>query len=147
MADVGARVAALALLALVAALVHGFAPLVPAALLGLGGLYAGQLVADDAPLDLASPAFAAGLLMTAELAHWGIDERERIEGESGDGPRRLAYVAALGVGALLLASALLALADGVRARGLAVDLAGAAAAAAVLLTVVLVARGLGRPSQ
>lgn len=146
-AAAGARVSVLSLLVLLAALVHGLAPLVPAALLGLGGLYAAQLAVDDAPLDLAAPLFAGGLLVTAELAFWALDERERVAAPRGEGARRLAYVAALGVGAVALASALLVLVDAVRARGLALDLAGAASAAAVLLLVLVLARRRDPPGR
>jgi len=137
---VGVRVVALALVALVAALVLGWSPLVSTSLVMLGGVYAAVLDVDEASLDGASPVFAAGLYVTAELGYWSLEEREGAKGEPGDGLRRLAFVAALGIGAFLVAAALLALVDAVRARGLAVDVVGAAAAAAVLLALVLVAR-------
>lgn len=125
---------------LVAALVHGWPRLVPLPLVALGGLYAAQLRVDGAPLDPAAAAFAAGLLATAELAYWSLEEREGLRVEAGESLRRAALVAALGVGALLLASGLLVLVDAVRARGLVLDLAGAAAAAGVLLALALLAR-------
>jgi hypothetical protein len=65
----------------------------------------------------------------------------------GDDLRRLAYVAALGVGALLVAAVLLALADAIRARGLGVDVVGAVAAACALVAVVFFARGRGAASE
>lgn len=128
---------------LVAGLVRGWTPLVPVALVLVGGVYAAQLVVDDAPLDVAAPAFAAGLLVAAELAYWSLDERERVRRERGDDLRHLAYVAGLGVAAVLVAAALLATADVVRARGLGVDVAGAAAAALALLVIAFVARDRG----
>lgn len=137
---VGVRVVAVALVALVAALVLGWSPLVSTSLVLLGGVYAAGLSVDEASLDGASPVFAAGLYLIAELGYWSLEEREGAKGEPGDGPRRLAFVAALGIGAFFVAAALLALVDVVRARGLAVDVVGAAAAAAVLLAVVLIAR-------
>jgi len=106
-------------------------------------VYAAQLAVDDVPLDVAAPAFAAGLLVGAELAYWSLDERMRLEGEPGDDLRRLAYVAALGVGTLLVSSVLLVLADALRTRGLGIDLLGAAAAALALLAVIVFARGRG----
>ena len=136
----GVRVAALALVALVAALVLGWSPLVPVSLVMLGAVYVSQLSLDDAALDGASPVFAAGLYLTAELGYWSLEERECAAREPGDGPRRLAFVATLGLATLLVAAALLVLVDAVRARGLAVDVVGAAAAAAALLAVVLLAR-------
>jgi len=133
-------VTAIAIVALVAALVLGWSSLVPAALVLLGGMYGAELAIDDAPLDAATPLVAAALLVTAELGYWAIEERESVRADPGEGPRRVAFVAVLGLGALLVASLLLALVDVVRAGGLAIDLIGAAAAAAALLAVVLFAR-------
>jgi len=143
--ELGARVAAIAVVALVAALVLEWTALVPTAIVLVGALYAAQLAIDDAALDTASPAYAAGLLVTAELAYWSLEERDYIQGEPGASLRHAAFVAALGVATLLVASLLLVLVDTVRTRGLAVDLVGAAAAA--LFAIVLVARGQGRTSH
>ncbi len=132
---------------LAAILVVGMPSLVPAPFVLVGGLYAAQLAVDDVPLDVAAPAFAAGLLVGAELAYWSLDERERLKGEPGDDLRRLAYVAGLGVATLLVASVLLVLADAVRTRGLGVDVLGAAAAALALLAVIVFARGRGPTSS
>jgi hypothetical protein len=141
-----ALVAALAALAVLAAgLVSGWSRLVPVALVLVGAVYAAQLAIDDMPLDVAAPAFAAGLLVAAELAYWSLEERERVRGERGDALRRLGYVAALGIVASVVAAALLATADGVRARGVGIDVAGAAAAALTLLVVVFVT--LRRPGR
>ncbi len=140
MAEAGARVVLVALVVLVASLVLGWAPLLPAALVLLGGVYAAQLYVDDATLDGAAPLFAAGLYVTAELGYWSLEERERVEAEPGEGLRRVAVVAVLGLVALVISALLLSLADIGRTRGLAVDVLGAAAAAAALLAVVLLAR-------
>ena len=140
----GVRVAAVALVALVAALVLEWTPLIPVALVLVGGLYAAQLAIDDSALDAASPVFAAGLLITAELAYWSLEERDHVRGEPGAGLRHAAFVAVLGVVTLLIASVLLVLVDSLRTTALALDLLGAAAAAAVLFAIVLVARGPGR---
>jgi hypothetical protein len=141
---VGLRVAIVGLLALVAALVLAQAWLVAAALLLLGGAYAMHLAVDDAPLDLAVVFIAAGVLVTAELAYWSLEEREKVKGEAGDSLHRLTFVGFLGVAATVVAVVLLGLVDMVRARGLAIDLLGAMAAAAVLLAVVLAAGGRAR---
>ncbi|MGH3134371.1 MAG: hypothetical protein ACRDNY_11650 [Gaiellaceae bacterium] len=138
--EIGFRVVAVALLALVAGIVLGRPSLLPASLVLLGGLYGAELAVDDAPLDAAAPLAAAGLLVAAELGYWSIEERGLVQTIPGEGLRRLAFVATLGLGALLLAAVLLVLVDAVRAGGLAVDLLGAAAAAAALLAVVLLAR-------
>ena len=138
------RLSVVGIVALVAAVVLGWSTLIPAAMVVVGGVYAIQLAIDDAGLDGAAPVFAAGLLVTAELAYWSLEESERVPGDAGDGLRHAAVVAALGVGALLVASVLLSLVDAVSTRGLAVDLLGAAAAAAALFAVVFVARGHGQ---
>ena len=137
---VGAQLCAAAFLALLAALVLGWAALGTVSLVLLGAAYAVHLSIDDVALDARAPLVAAGLLMTAELCHWSLEERERVRGEPGDGFRRLGFVALLGLGALFVGAVLLAVVDLGGTGGLAVDLVGAAAAAAALLVVVLLAR-------
>ena len=132
--------AAVAFLALVAALVLGWPSLVPVAVALAGGIYALELAIDDVPLDVAAPAVAVGLLLAAELAYWSLDERERAVGDPGQGLRRAAFVALLGVATLVVAGVLLALVDALRARGLALDVLGAIAAVAVLVAIVLPGR-------
>jgi hypothetical protein len=144
---VGLRVAIVGLLALIAALVLAQAWLVTASLLLVGGVYGLYLAVDDAPLDLAVVLVAAGVLVTAELAYWSLEEREQVRGERGDSVYRLAFVGFLGVTAAVIATVLLGLVDIVRARGLAIDLLGALAAAAVLLAVLAAARGRVRSGQ
>jgi len=144
--EAGARVGAIAALALVAGVVLEWAPLIPVAAAAAGGLYAAELAIADAPLDLAVPAVAAGLLLSTELAYWSLEERTRWRGHAGDGLRRVTFVALLGVGAFIVAAVLLALVDAVRARGLALDLLGATAAVAALATVLVVARAQRRSS-
>jgi hypothetical protein len=142
-----ARVAAVSLVALVLALVSGWSALVPLSLALAGAAYGVQLALDDAPLDAGAPLVAAGLLVAAELAYWSLEERDRVPGDPGQGLRRVAFVAASGVGALLVGALLLALVDSVHARGLALDVAGAFAAAAALTVILLAASGRGRSSQ
>lgn len=138
---VDVRVAAVAFLTLVAAVVLGWSSLVPVAVALVGGAYAAELAIDNASLDLAAPAVAVGLLFAAELAYWSLDERSEAPGDAGQGLRRWALVALGGVVAFVIASALLALVDTVRTRGLALDLVGAFATVAVLATALLFARG------
>ena len=138
------RVAAVAAVVLVAAVVHGWAWLIPASITVVGGAYAAELAIDDARLDLAAPLVAVGLALAAELAYWSLDERCKATGDVGQGLRRAALVALVGVVALVLAAALLVLVDEVRTRGLGLDLVGALAAAAVLATVLVAARAQSR---
>ncbi len=140
----GLRVAIVALLALFAALVRGWAPLLPTALVLLGALYGAQLAIDDAQVDIAAPLVATGLVLVAELGYWSLEEREQVTGEPGDSLRRLAFVALLALGTLVVTASLLALVDAVRASGLTLDLLGAAAAAVALVAIVLAARDLAR---
>lgn len=141
---VGARVTIAVELMLLTALVLAWTWLVPLALVALGGLYGAQLAVDDAALDPAAVLVAAGLLAIAELAYWSLEERERAAGTPGDGARRLAFVALLALGSLAVAAAPLVLVDAVRARGLAIDVLGAVAAAAALLAVAMLATRAGR---
>ena len=136
----GVRLAALAFVALVAAVVIGWPTLIPIAVALVGGLYAAELAIDDAPLDAATPAIAVLLLLAAELAYWSLDERVTMRGDPGDGLRRIAFVTLLAVAAAFVAALLLAFVDAVRAESLAVDVLGATAAAAVLATVLVIAR-------
>lgn len=138
--EIDVRVAAVALIALVAAVVHGWSWLVPSAIVLVGGAYAVELAIDDAPLDLAAPAVAVGLVLTAELAYWSLDERSRAAGDAGQSFRRAALVSGGAAGAFVLASALLALADEVRGRGLALDVVGAIAAVAIVVIVLTTVR-------
>jgi len=134
------RVAAIAVVALIAGLVQGWPWLVPGAIALVGGSYAVELAIDDAPLDRAAPLVCVGLLLAAELGYWSLDERSRAPGDPGQGLRRGALVALGSACALVVASGLLALVDEVRGRGLALDLLGAVAAVAVVVTVLVTAR-------
>jgi hypothetical protein len=130
----------MAFLALVAAIVLAWPSLVPVAVALVGGLYAAELAIADAPLDPATPVLAVALLLMAELAYWSLDERYRAPRDPGEGLRRVAFLALLGIVAALVAAVLLALVDEVRAHSLAFDVVGAIAAAAALLAVVVLAR-------
>ena len=138
--SVGIRVAAVALVVLVAAVVIGWHGLVPVAIGLVAAGYAAELTIDNSPLDLAAPAVAVGCFLAAELAYWSLDERIRVAGDRGEGLRRAAFLALGGLVMLLVASGLLALADEVRARGVALDLLGALAAVGVLVAIVAAAR-------
>jgi hypothetical protein len=138
--EVDVRVAAVAFVALLAAVVQGWSWLIPAAIALAGGSYAVELAIDDAPLDVAVPVVSVGLLLAAELAYWSLDERDRVPGEPGQGLRRAALVALGAAGALVVTSGLLALVDEIRGRGIALDVVGAVAAVAVVVTVVATAR-------
>src|SRR5262245_38237038 len=88
--SVGVRIAAVAFVFLVAAIVNGWHGLIPVAIVLVAGAYAAELAIDDSPLDLAAPAVAVGCFFTAELAYWSLDERLRASGAPGAGLRRAA---------------------------------------------------------
>jgi hypothetical protein len=144
-AAIGVRLGVGALLALVAALVLAWTPLIPVSLVLLGAAYAVPLAVDDTALDGRAPLVGVGLVIVAELSHWSLEERERVRGEPGDGFRRLGFVSLLGLAALLVGASLLAVVDVVRTGGLAVDLVGAVAAAAALVVIVWMARARPTP--
>ena len=123
---VGVRLAALGIVALVAAIVLGEARSSRCLVL-LGGAYAVHLSLDDTALDARAPVLAAGLLLVAELRVLG--DRGAAERTRGRQLRHLGRVAMLALGDIATGSVLLAVADVVETRGLAVDLIGAAAAA------------------
>lgn len=144
---VGVRLAAIGALVLVAALRFAWSPLVPCSLGLIGAAYATHLGLDDPTLDVRAPALAALLLLTSELAYWSLEEQDGARADPGEALRRLAVVVMFGVASLAVASTLLALVDAVRARGLAIDLLGAAAAAGALLALVLAGRRRGPASR
>jgi hypothetical protein len=141
------RVAAVALVVLVAALVLGWSPLVPVAIALGGGTYGIQLALDDGALDTSAPVVGAALVLVGELAYWSLEERERVPGDPGDGLRHTSFVALLAISTLVVGALLLALVDAVRAESLALDVLGAAAAAAILAAVLIAARGRRRTSE
>jgi hypothetical protein len=113
---------------------------VTAGLVLLGAEYGAVLAIESEPLDRGAPVVAAALFLAAELAWWSLELRARIASEAGSYLRRLAFLLGLTVGALALGAGVLALVDAVRVRGLAVELAGAAAAAAILALALLTRR-------
>src|SRR5262249_26309418 len=112
-------------------LVGHFAP-VAAAIGLLGGAYTLHLVLDRPSLDPRSALFGAGLLLAAELGHWSLELRREVSREPGRAARRLAAELALCVGGLLVAALVLAAADLGRVGGTAIEIAGVAAAVALV---------------
>lgn len=129
---------------LAAGLATRVAPLVPAAVLLLGAGYAARLGFDDVALDQGSAAFAAGLLATAELAYWSFELRSSVADEAGGYLRRVAFVALLALGTLVLGAALLAAVELGRDGGVGLELLGALAAVAALGVVAALSARDGR---
>jgi hypothetical protein len=112
--------------------------LVPAALVALGGGYAALLGLEGGALDERAPLVAAALFVVAELAYWSLELRDAVADEPGAYARRLALVAALGLGALAVGAGLLAAVDA--GGGIGLEVVGAVAAVAALAIVALAAR-------
>jgi len=125
-----------ALLVLAVGLARGWTSLVPVAIVLACGSYGAELALDGRALDTAAPLLAVAALVTAELAYWSLAERDRVTSEPGEQWRHAAFVAVLGLGALLLGLLLLALADTVRARSLSLDVAGAIAAVGAFVVII-----------
>jgi hypothetical protein len=134
-----AALAVLALASLAFALVYRFTPGVTLALLALGVEYGASLFAKDQALDVRAPVYAAALGLLAELAFLAIESRARPAFLA----RRLAAVAGLAVGTLGLGALIVAVGALPRAGGLALGIAGVAAAVATLALVLLLARRSG----
>ncbi len=98
----------------------------------LGGGYGLHLVLDDPALEARAALVGTGLLLAAELANWSIELRREVSREPGRNMRRLAGEFELCIGGLLVAALVLAAADVGRVGGIAIELAGAAAAVALV---------------
>jgi hypothetical protein len=109
---------------------------IPFAMLLLGAVYA----IPHGDRAIPAPIYGSGLLLTAELAYWSLEERVRGRVQAGVGaPRMLAILAV--AGAAIPASALvLAAAETDVARSPALTAAGAAAAVACLGLLAALAR-------
>jgi hypothetical protein len=119
-------------------LVTRLAPLIPPALVLLGGGYALYLAIETETVDPWAPVYAAGLLVLAELAYASV-EHQAAPDEAAMLARRVATMVALAVGAVVLGTILLATASVGSGGGLAVHALGAVAAAAALALLALLA--------
>jgi len=131
---------------LVVGLLARMPTLVTTALVVLGAEYGAVLAIESEPLDRGAPVVAAALFLAAELAWWSLELRARIAAEAGSYLRRLAFLLGLTIVALALGMGVLALVDVVRVGGLAVELAGAAAAVAAVALALTAMRGESRES-
>jgi len=128
--------AALATLFLLLALTAERSAAIPFAPLFLGAIY----TIPDAERAIAAPIYGGGLLLTAELAYWSLDERVRGRVHPGVATPRLLAIFAV-VAAAIPASALVLLASEAElARSPALTAAGAAAIVACLGLLAALAR-------
>jgi hypothetical protein len=123
---------------LVVGLVLGRTAAVPWAVAGLGVAYAATLGGED--LDGRVPLYAAGLLLTAELAYWSLELRKGAPDEPGMAVRRLIGLLVAAVVALVAGSLLVAVAHVPLRGGLVVEAIGVAAAIGALALLALAAR-------
>jgi hypothetical protein len=91
-------------------------------------------------IDLRSPFYAAVLLLMVESAYASLERRAWIAGLTVRLTREVGRLAAFGLSAALLAALVLVLASVPVAYGILVQVAGVAAATAVLATLVLLVR-------
>jgi hypothetical protein len=113
---------------LAVALLGRWPDVVPWAIALLGGQYAASLLLRDAGIDAFAPLYAALLLVTAELAYWGLEVKPALGGVA----RRLVGLVGLAVGAAAVGALLLGFSEGGDDTGFGLQLVGLAAAAGVL---------------
>jgi hypothetical protein len=142
-AAVAAGLGGCAVLLLAAGLVLRAPVLVAPAAAMLGAAYAVSRAVDGGALDLQAPVMAVALLLVCELGYWAHELRTTSPDEPGARARRVAWLALLGVATFVPSVGLLALSDLLRVEGIAVEAAGAAAAAC-LIGAVLVLANVGR---
>ena len=115
--------AAPAILLLLVALTAGRTAPIPFALLLLGAIY----TIPDGDRAIAAPIYAGGLLITAELAYWSLDERVRRRVQAGVATPRLLAILAVAAAAIPSGALVLIAAEADVSRSPAVTAAGAAA--------------------
>jgi hypothetical protein len=123
---------------LVVGLALGRSAAVPWAIAGLGVAYAATLEGDE--LDSRVPLYAAGLLITAELAYWSLRLRRAARDEPGMGLRRVIGLLVATAVALVAGTMLVAVAQVPLRGGLAVEAIGIVAAIGAISTLLLAAR-------
>jgi hypothetical protein len=123
---------------LIVGLAIGRSAAVPWAIAGLGVAYAAALEGDE--LDSRVPLYAAGLLITAELAYWSLRLRRAARDEPGMGLRRVIGLLVATAVALVAGTMLVAVAQVPLRGGLAVEAIGIVAAIGAISTLLLAAR-------
>jgi hypothetical protein len=132
---VSAGAAATALLVAVAVSAGRSAP-IPFALVILGAIYA----VPDGDRAVPAPLYGSGLLLTAELAYWSLEERVVGRVLAGAVAPRLLGILAVSVAAIPAGALVLAAADADVSRSPAVTAAGAAAVVACIALLTALAR-------
>jgi len=136
-------VTVVALVVLAAGLVLSLPVAIPAAVALLGAEYVAILGFESDTIDTRAPLVAGALLAVAELGYWSLELRVPVVDEAGTYVRRIALLATLLLGVVGLGAVVLTLVEVVEAGGIAVDIAGAAAALGALALLALAARRTG----
>jgi hypothetical protein len=115
--------AAPAILLLLVALTAGRTAPIPFALLLLGAIYA----IPDGDRAIAAPIYGGGLLITAELAYWSLDERVRRRVQAGVATPRLLAILAVAAAAIPSGALVIIAAEADASRSPVLTATGAAA--------------------
>jgi hypothetical protein len=113
---------------------HGAA--IPLALLLLGAMY----IIPDGDRAIIAPIYGGGLLLTAELAYWSLDEQVRARVQPGTASPRLLAILAVTAAAIPAGALVLLAAETDLARSPALTAAGAAAIVACIGLLAALAR-------
>ena len=110
-------------------------------LAALGGEYAVLFAAQGSALDTLTPVYAGAFILVAELAFWSIERRVPAWTEGGLAERRLARLAGVSAGAVVVSGLVLILGAASGGGGIALEAIGVVAAiGAIALVAVLVQR-------
>ena len=131
---------ALALALLVGGLAAGQAQPVGWGVAALGAEYAVHFSGNGRALDELTPMYAAGLILTGELAYWSVERRVAAWGEPSVLVRRLIFLAASCAGAAAVAAFVIVLASASRGGGVALQAVGVGAAVGTLAIVAALVR-------
>jgi hypothetical protein len=112
---------------------------IPAAICLLAAPYVAALGFEVDGIDTRAPLLAALLFVIAELAYWSLELRGTLANEPGTYLRRVALLAGMAVATIGIGTVVLAVVQGVEARGAAIDLVGAVAAVGAIAVLALAA--------
>ena len=118
-----------------------FGPVLGWGLAALGAEYAVLFAAQGTSLDTLTPVYAGAFVLVAELAFWSIERRVPAWTEGGLAERRLARLAGVSAGAVVVSGLVLILGAASGGGGVALEAIGVVAAiGAIALVAVLVQR-------
>ena len=112
---------------------------IPGAILLLAAPYVAALGFEIDGIDTRAPLLAALLFVVAELAYWSLELRGTLADEPGTYLRRVALLATLAVVTVAGGTVVLVVVERVAARGIAIDLLGAASAVGAIALLALAA--------